>query len=96
MPFGGGPRVCIGNHFALMEAKLILAMTAARYRLDLVPGHRIETEPSITLRPKHGVHVVGRRVVAATHPPPPVILPGGDPRPPLDASLRSASGSLRS
>ena len=61
MPFGGGPRVCIGNHFALMEAKLILAMTAARYRLDLVPGHRIVMEPSITLRPKHGVHVVARR-----------------------------------
>ena len=62
MPFGGGPRVCIGNHFALMEAKIILAMVAARYRLDLVPGHRIEKEASITLRPKHGVHVVARRL----------------------------------
>jgi len=41
-PFGGGPRLCIGSHFALMEAQLILATVAQRYRLRLVPGHPVE------------------------------------------------------
>ena len=68
MPFGGGPRICIGNHFALMEAKIILAMVAARYRLDLVPGHAIVPEPTITLRPKHGIHVLARRQEACKEP----------------------------
>jgi cytochrome P450 len=56
-PFGGGPRLCIGNNFALMEAVLILAMVVQRFRLDLVPGHPIEPEPMVTLRPRHGVLV---------------------------------------
>jgi cytochrome P450 len=54
-PFGGGPRLCVGNHFAKMEMTLILAMVAQRYQLDLVPGHPVELEPVITLRPKHGI-----------------------------------------
>ena len=54
-PFGGGPRVCIGNNFALLEARLVLATVAQRYRLELVPGHRIEPEPLVTLRPRYGV-----------------------------------------
>jgi cytochrome P450 len=56
-PFGGGPRVCIGAGFATMEATLLLATIAQRYRLRLAPGHRVEPLASITLRPKHGVHV---------------------------------------
>ncbi|NLF63887.1 MAG: cytochrome P450 [Chloroflexi bacterium] len=56
-PFGGGPRQCIGNRFALTEAVLVLAMVTQRYRLDLVPGHPIALEPLITLRPKHGILV---------------------------------------
>jgi len=59
-PFAGGPRLCIGNNFALMEMQLILAMIAQRYHLDLVPGHPIELEPMVTLRPRHGVLVTLR------------------------------------
>ena len=56
-PFGGGPRQCIGNSFALMEAALILATVAQRYRLRLVPNHPVIPLASITLRPRHGVRV---------------------------------------
>jgi len=56
-PFGGGPRKCIGNTFALMEAALILATIAQRYRFQLVPGHPVVPLASITLRPRHGVRV---------------------------------------
>ena len=54
-PFGGGPRRCIGNQFAMMEAQLILAMTAQAFRLQAVPGHSVEPDPILTLRPRHGV-----------------------------------------
>jgi cytochrome P450 len=57
-PFGGGPRLCIGNTFAILEAQLVLASVAGRYRLDLVPGQNVEPEPSVTLRPKHGLWMV--------------------------------------
>ena len=56
-PFGGGPRQCIGNEFALMEAQLIVAMVVQRYRLQLVPGQHIEPDPIFTLRPSSGVQV---------------------------------------
>ena len=57
MPFGAGPRVCIGNHFALMEGHVILASLLRRVRLDLVDDAPIELEPLITLRPRGGVRV---------------------------------------
>ncbi|HKS29658.1 MAG TPA: cytochrome P450, partial [Pyrinomonadaceae bacterium] len=56
-PFGGGPRKCIGNNFALMEAQLIIAMVAQRYRLRLAVEREIEPEASITLRPRGGVRM---------------------------------------
>ncbi|MFN0119297.1 MAG: cytochrome P450 [Blastocatellia bacterium] len=56
-PFGGGPRLCIGYSFAMMEAVLILATIAQKYKLSLVPGQTIRPVPSITLRPEHGIHV---------------------------------------
>jgi cytochrome P450 len=56
-PFGGGPRVCIGAGFAMMEATLLLATIAQRYRMRLVPNQRVEPLASITLRPKNGVRV---------------------------------------
>ncbi len=60
-PFGGGPRVCIGNNFALMEMQLILATVAQRYRLHLVPGHPVEPEALLSLRPRYGLLMTLRR-----------------------------------
>jgi cytochrome P450 len=56
-PFGGGPRICIGNSFALMEAAILLAAVAQRFQIDLVPEQTIEPFASITLRPRSGVRV---------------------------------------
>ena len=64
LPFGAGPRICIGNHFALMEGHLAVAALAQRVRLDLAPGaRRVEMEPLITLRPKGGIAMRVRRRV---------------------------------
>ena len=54
-PFGGGPRVCIGEQFAWMEGVILLATIAQRWKLRLVPGHPVALQPIITLRPKHGM-----------------------------------------
>jgi cytochrome P450 len=56
-PFGGGPRLCIGASFAMMEANLLLAVVAQRFQLRLVPGHPVAAMPSITLRPRHGMRM---------------------------------------
>jgi len=57
LPFGGGPRICIGNSFAMAEVQLILATVAQRYRLRLVPRHPVELHPLITLRPRYGMRM---------------------------------------
>jgi cytochrome P450 len=56
-PFGGGPRRCIGQNFALLEACLVLAELAQRFRFELVPGQQIVPEPLVTLRVRHGIRM---------------------------------------
>ncbi|MCA9579689.1 MAG: cytochrome P450 [Myxococcales bacterium] len=51
-PFGGGPRICIGNHFAMLEATLILAIVLRRFHFELLPGQTLAFNPSVTLRQK--------------------------------------------
>ena len=55
LPFGGGPRQCIGNNFAMTEAILLLTTICQRFNLDLIDGYQAELHPLITLRPKHGM-----------------------------------------
>ncbi|HKQ78576.1 MAG TPA: cytochrome P450 [Blastocatellia bacterium] len=57
-PFGGGPRLCIGESFAWMEGALVLATVAQRFRMRLAPGHPVEMQPLVTLRPKHGMRMI--------------------------------------
>jgi cytochrome P450 len=56
-PFGAGSRVCIGEHFAMMEGILLLAVLAQRWKLHPVPGQRIEMWPQITLRPRYSIQM---------------------------------------
>lgn len=60
-PFGGGPRYCIGRNFAWMEITLMLTVICQQFRLDTVPDHPIEPQPSITLRPRFGIKMTPRR-----------------------------------
>jgi cytochrome P450 len=60
LPFGGGSRVCIGQHLAMVEAVLVLATLAQRVRLELPPGFIVEPEALVTLRPKNGLMMIPR------------------------------------
>jgi cytochrome P450 len=57
-PFGGGPRQCIGNYFAMMEVVLLLATIGQRFSLSLVPDHPVALLPAMSLRPRDGIKVV--------------------------------------
>jgi cytochrome P450 len=57
-PFGGGPRQCIGNYFAMMEVVLLLATIGQRFRFKLDPDHTVEVLPVLSLRPKTGIKVI--------------------------------------
>jgi cytochrome P450 len=61
IPFGAGPRICIGAAFAMTEAVLMLATIAQRYRLRLMPGHPVEAQGLITLRPRYGLRMTLER-----------------------------------
>ncbi len=61
IPFGGGPRLCIGTSFAMMEAQIILAAIAQQYQLRMIPGHPVVPQALIALRPKYGLRMTIQR-----------------------------------
>jgi cytochrome P450 len=61
LPFGGGRRICIGQSFALMEMVLMAAIMSQRFTFDVCPDRPVELEATLTLRPKHGLHVIAQR-----------------------------------
>jgi cytochrome P450 len=61
LPFGAGPRICIGAAFAMAEGMLILATIAQRYRLRVKPGHPVEPQGLITIRPRYGLPMILER-----------------------------------
>lgn len=62
LPFGGGPRQCIGANLAMLEAQLVLATIAQRVRLSLVPGHRVEPFPVFALRTRYGLPMTAQLI----------------------------------
>ncbi len=57
LPFGGGPRVCIGSSYAMLQILMILSDLLRRYDFQLAPGQNIEARPMVILRPEHGIRM---------------------------------------
>ena len=57
VPFGGGPRGCIGNHYAMLQVLMIVSEIIRRYDFELAPGQTIAARPMVILRPKHGIRM---------------------------------------
>jgi len=65
LPFGGGPRICIGNHYAMLQILMILSDLLRRYDFEVVPGQTIEARPMVILRPRHGIRMTFTGIPAA-------------------------------
>jgi cytochrome P450 len=63
LPFGGGPRVCIGNQYAMLQILMILSDLLRRYDFQLTPGQTIEARPMVILRPKHGIRMTFTKAI---------------------------------
>jgi cytochrome P450 len=64
LPFGGGPRGCIGGNYAMLQILMILSDLLRRYDFRLDPGQTIEARPMVILRPKHGIRMTFTKVIA--------------------------------
>jgi cytochrome P450 len=64
LPFGGGPRVCIGNQYAMLQILMILSDLLRKYDFQLTPGQAIEARPMVILRPKHGIRMTFTEAIA--------------------------------
>jgi cytochrome P450 len=67
LPFGGGPRVCIGNQYAMLQILMILSDLLRKYDFQLTPGQAIEARPMVILRPKHGIRMNFTEAIARPH-----------------------------
>jgi cytochrome P450 len=64
LPFGGGPRGCIGGNYAMLQILMILSVLLRRYDFQLIPGQTIEARPMVILRPRHGIRMTFTEVIA--------------------------------
>jgi cytochrome P450 len=64
LPFGGGPRGCIGGNYAMLQILMILTALLKKYDFQLSPGQRIEARPMVILRPKHGIRMIFTKAIA--------------------------------
>jgi cytochrome P450 len=67
LPFGGGPRGCIGGNYAMLQILMILSVLLRRYDFELSPGQTIEARPMVILRPKHGIRMTFTEAIARDH-----------------------------
>jgi cytochrome P450 len=65
LPFGGGPRVCIGNQYAMLQILMILSTLLRRYDFELTPGQDIEERAMVILRPKNGIRMTFNKTSAS-------------------------------
>ncbi|HEY4354894.1 MAG TPA: cytochrome P450 [Acidobacteriaceae bacterium] len=64
LPFGGGPRTCIGNNYAMLQILMILSDLLRKYDFELVPGQTIEARPKVILQPRYGIRMTFTQAVA--------------------------------